>query len=314
MDSGVRMQALERVRVMAAHQHQVAALRDLLDAGVTRAQVEGLVASGWLQRQHKGVYFVGPGEPSPWQRAVAAWTAVGPRAVISHSTAAGLHRMPHLLAGSVPELTGTGPGHPRHRGVDVHRVKELARADIVKRDGVPMTTPARTLVDLAPRLPVVLLRKVIDEGAIQRLWTPESLLITRQRVGRRPGLHAMDQLLGERSGSSLVDSHLEYRVERAVRCLGPFEAQHQVVLGGKVVVIDHALPALKLAVESDGWTVRGRSRGKFDGDRRKNNLLVAHGWTVVHLTSAMSDDEMRRTVVDAMLRLAGKRGPGADQT
>lgn len=297
---------MERVHAVAARQHQLVRLSDLTGAGLTRSLIEGLVASGWLRRLHKGIYLVGPLEPSPWQRTVAAWMAAGARAVVSHSSAAEVHRLPHLVGSGVPEVTVTGPHQPRPRGVSVHRVQVLAAADAERRLGVPVTAPARTLIDVAPRLSPALLSRVIDEGAIRRLWTPESLLAARRRAGRRPGAVVLDRLLEVRVEGPQTDSHLEHRVERALRCLGPFEAQCQLVIEGRVLVLDLALPSLRLAVESDGWATRGRSRGKFDGDRRKSNLLVAQGWTVVHLTSAMSDDEMRAAVVAAMLQLAAR--------
>ncbi|HET6964861.1 MAG TPA: hypothetical protein VFH58_08815 [Acidimicrobiales bacterium] len=314
MDSGARHEALQRIHGVAAGQHQLVLLSDLTGAGLTRALIEGLVASGWLRRQHKGMYLVGPREPSAWQRTVAAWMAAGARAVVSHSSAAEVHRLPHLVGGGVPEVTVTGSRQPRPRGVRVHRVQVLAATDVERRQGVPITAPARTLIDLAPRLSPALLSRAIDEGAIQRLWTPESLLSARRRAGRRPGSADLDRLLAMRVEGPQSDSHLENRVERALRCLGPFESQYQLVIDGRVLVVDLALPALKLVVESDGWGTRGRSRGKFDGDRRKSNLLVANGWTVVHLTSAMSDDEMRGAVVAAMLQLAARGSQSSLQT
>jgi very-short-patch-repair endonuclease len=62
-------------------------------------------------------------------------------------------------------------------------------------------------------------------------------------------------------------------------------------------------------VECDGRQVHDASRLRFDEDRRRHNLLVAAGWQVVHLTSAMSDDEMRAAVVGALLRIIGTRRP-----
>ncbi len=112
-------------------------------------------------------------------------------------------------------------------------------------------------------------------------------------------------MLAVRVETDGADSDLEARAQRALHCLGPFRTQYQLVLDGELLVLDLALPDLKLAVECDGWGVRRRSRSKFDGDRRHGNLLTAHGWTVVRLTAAMSDDEMRAAVVKVMMRLAG---------
>ena len=68
----------------------------------------------------------------------------------------------------------------------------------------------------------------------------------------------------------------------------PFETQYELVLEGKLIRLDIAWPWWRVAAEVDGWGVRSRSRTKFDEDRYRMNLLLAYGWRVAHLTSAMS--------------------------
>ncbi|HMC39464.1 MAG TPA: type IV toxin-antitoxin system AbiEi family antitoxin domain-containing protein [Acidimicrobiales bacterium] len=63
-----------------------------------------------------------------------------------------------------------------------------------------------------------------------------------------------------------------------------------------------AWPEVQVAAECDGWWTRSRSRSKFDHDRRRNNILTARGWSIAHLTTAMSDDEMRAAVVGLLIR------------
>jgi very-short-patch-repair endonuclease len=112
------------------------------------------------------------------------------------------------------------------------------------------------------------------------------------------------RLVRARSGDPVVDSHLEQRVTRLLAFLGPFETRYQVVTGGRVVLLDLAWPDRRVAVECDGWGAHGRSRARFESDRRRDNDLIAAGWTVVHLTSAMSDDEIRAAVARVLLRSA----------
>lgn len=303
---------MRRASAVAAGQHQVVLTSQLLQAGLTKPTVYGLVRSGWLTRVGRGALVVGGHEPSGWQRIVAAWLLTGPSSVVSHISAAAVHRLPHLLAEGPPEVTVAGTRHFRPPGVKVHRVGSLDPRDWEEKEGVRVTTADRTLVDLAPRLPATLLARVIDEGAVQRMWTPESLQAARRRAGRRTNLAGLDRLLAGRAETAGADSDLEIRVHRALRCLGPFRAQYQLVLEGELLVLDMARPDLKLVVECDGWGIRRRSRGKFDRDRRQGNLLVAHGWAVVRLTSAMSDDEMREAVVKVMLLRAAGAGRGFD--
>ena len=140
---------------------------------------------------------------------------------------------------------------------------------------------------------------MVDEGGVRRLWTPDLLQATLGRSTTIAGRASLQRVLDGRSKA--FDSGLEKRVEAVIRCLGPFEVHYQVVLGGRLIIIDLAHLDLRVAVECDGWTVRSRSRGKFDEDRRKANLLTSAGWQLVRVTAAMSDDEIRTAVSAAML-------------
>lgn len=272
-----------------------------MESGMSRRTAAQLVQQGWLRRLLRGTYLLGGGEPTAWQQAVAAWVATGSTGAISHWSAAGVHRLPCLLlAGTIPEVS-QADGHNRPSGVAVHRVKRLDGPDVELRRSVTVTSAARTLVDLAPRLDARLLGRVVDEGAIARLWTPAALAEAAARTGRTRDLDQLWSVIKLRLEDRRVDSHLERRVAKVLSGLGSFVTRYQVVLDGQVVVLDLAVPELKLAVESDGWAVRSRSRGKFDADRRRSNLLAAHGWTVVHVTSAMTDDEIRAAIFGVLV-------------
>ena len=93
-----------------------------------------------------------------------------------------------------------------------------------------------------------------------------------------------------------MDSALERWLVRILEPFAPFETQYQLVLDGSVILLDVAWPLCRVGVEADGWTVRSRSRGKFDRDREKGNLLVAHGWAVAHITSRMSALQVQQTI------------------
>jgi very-short-patch-repair endonuclease len=200
---------------------------------------------------------------------------------------------------------------PRRRaqlgGCRVHRSRALAEGEVEVYRGVRVTAPVRTLVDLAPGLPVALLGRTVDEGLIQRIWTVEDLAVGAARSAGRPGSASLREIVRRRTGEGPAESHLEQRVIRTLKAFAPFETDYEVVVDGRVYRLDVAFPASLVAVECDGWAVRSRSRSKFDHDRRRNNSLLSHGWIVVHLTSAMSDDEMRGAVHAALLQAARNR-------
>jgi very-short-patch-repair endonuclease len=199
-------------------------------------------------------------------------------------------------------ITVPRPAHPRLPGCVVHRVRDLTEGDVAIHRGVRVTTPIRTLTDLVPGLTPAVLEKTVDEGSIAGLWTPRDLAA----VSERRGMGALRRLVDLRLDAPPTDSPLEQRAVQALLSLGPFETRYQVVVDGRVFILDIAWPAYQVAAECDGWAVRSRSRGKFDHDRRRNNLLSSHGWSIVHLTSAMSDDEMRSSVVKMLLKSAAR--------
>lgn len=299
---------LQRLQAAATRRHHLVLARELPAFGITRARIRRLRAEGWLVPVRSGVLLVGGGAPSEWQRAVAALAVAGPTAVLSHGTAARVHRLACARpdgAGSVPpDITVVRPSHPELSDCRVHRVFRLTSADVVAHRGVRVTSPLRTLVDLAPTLPAVLLDRTIDEGLIAGAWRQEELTCLTGACWGRAGAVALRRALQPRVDHAAGETPLEERAVRALRSLGPFETQHQIVLDGRVSILDVAWPALRVGVECDGWSIRSRSRGKFDHDRRRNNRLVSHGWTIIHLTSAMSDDEMRAAVFKVLLRAA----------
>ena len=269
-----------------------------LVAGITSKLLARLLAEGWLRRVRTGVYAVAGRRPSRWEDAVAVGLLAGPNSALSHGTAAAVHRFSNLIAPPVPEISVLRPRQARLRGATVHRVANLDTRDVVKRSGVSVTTPARTVVDLAARLHPELLEKIIDEGSIGRVWSPAELLACAERTAPqgRPGSRVLRDVLGPRLHEPRADSMLERRMIRVLAPYAPFETQFQLVLDGELIILDIAWPWWQVGAEVDGWSVRGRSRRKFDRDMARINLLEAHHWQVAHLTSTMDEATVLRDV------------------
>jgi hypothetical protein len=163
---------------------------------------------------------------------------------------------------------------------------------------VGVTTPPRTVVDLAMRLEPDLLARVIDEGTIAHRWTVAQLLACTERVSApgRNGVETLRRLLAARVAEPRAESMLERRMIRILAPYAPFETQYELVLDGRLIRLDIAWPWWRVAAEVDGWGVRSRSRTKFDEDRYRMNLLEAHQWRVAHLTSTMTPSAVLRDV------------------
>ena len=154
---------------IAARQHGVIHIGQLLSAGLSRAGVARRVAAGRLHPVHRGVYAVGHNGLAARGRWKAATLALGPTAVLSHRSAAELWGM-LKERGGLPHVTIPGSGdRPRRRGLAAHRSSTLTRTETTLRDGIPVTTPSRTLADLLRTESPALVRKARREAEFLRL-------------------------------------------------------------------------------------------------------------------------------------------------
>jgi hypothetical protein len=133
---------------LAEKQHGVVARAQLRALGLGENAIQRRVRQGRLQRLHRGVYAVGHRVLRPEGRMLAAVLACGPRAVLSHCSAAALWALRPTDRAPV-DVTTTARSGERVSGIDLHRARSLDPADVTEHHGIPVTTVARTLVDLA---------------------------------------------------------------------------------------------------------------------------------------------------------------------
>jgi very-short-patch-repair endonuclease len=214
---------------------------------------------------------------------MAACLAWGEGAGISHPPAAALWR----LAGfeqRAAELT-VPPGRRRKGPGVVHR-SLLLPVDVTRVDGIPVTTPARTLIDIASVCDEEVVEEALDDALRRGLVSIPRLRWRLDQMGRRPGVVMMRALLDARAGSSVPQSVFETRLLRALRRAGLPEpvAQHEIRRGGRLVaVVDFAYPRERLAIEADGYRWHS-GRAQWEHDRSRRNDLTLLGWRVVHVT------------------------------
>ncbi|MDQ2826376.1 MAG: type IV toxin-antitoxin system AbiEi family antitoxin domain-containing protein [Actinomycetota bacterium] len=280
---------------IARRQHALVTFDQALAAGLSPCQVRHRVRSGEWSPIRPGVYAIG-GAPPTWLQAVAAVAlSSGPNAWISHQTAGALWSLPGVTDDAIHVVTSLDR-RIRLAGAVGHRSGALFSADLTTRAGIPVTTPARTLVDVSACLTSRQLGMAVDDALRRRVMTLVSLQRCVARLagapGRRPA--AVEELLLQRlPGCGPGDSDLETRVLRLLVAAGfpPPVQQHRVRLGGRTFRIDLAYPELCLAIELDGWEFH-RARTAFDDDRSRANLLVVQGWAVVRFTSRSTDEEI----------------------
>lgn len=237
------------------------------------------------------------------QNLMVACLAWGKGTVISHRAAAALWRLAGFEARLV-ELTVPRSRRRAEPGI-IHR-HPLFRADVATVEAIPVTTPARTLIDLASVVPQEAVEEAMDD-ALRRGMVSIPLLRRRlNEIGRpgRPGVAMTRRLLDSRDpAESAPESVFERRLLRALLRAGlPTPVlQHEIRDGGRLVaVVDFAYPDARLAIEADGYRWHS-GRIRWDHDRARRNQLTLLGWRIIHITWT---DLTRRpwTMIDAVAR------------
>jgi very-short-patch-repair endonuclease len=261
----------QRVAAVARLQRGRVARRQLIEAGISPAAIGRMVTRGLLHREHAGVYAVIDPTPGPLTRETAALLACGPRAVLSHFSAAALWGLSPLRQGPVA-ITVVGAETGRRRpGVTVHRTTRLLARDARIRQQLPVTSPARTLLDFAAEAAPRDVEKALDEGLvvlkIVRMAELEDVL---ERAPNHRGAPILKQLLRHRGPAALTQSEAEERFLKLVRDAGLPLPETQVSIAGYTV--DFFWREQRVAFEIDGYRFH-TSRSAFDRDRSKDAAL-----------------------------------------
>ncbi len=271
----------QRILALAKQHNGAVDSRSLESAGVSGSTIRRRVATGFLRRVARGIYVV-----VPLENATTFFSAVQlaiPDAIVSHRSAARIHGM-HVFA-PLPELVVPRGTHHLVTGARLHESRRLALIDIEDRDGFKVTTPARTLWDLASTLGPTLHREVVTQQLTVGKPIPQQLVACHQSMARqgRNGTKQMRELL-----LSIVDdepfpeSELELRVLAALIELGAPALQRQFKppwYDGVRGVVDFAEPVGKTIIEADGrrWHASELSRRR---DLQRDLLAGTHGWFV----------------------------------
>jgi very-short-patch-repair endonuclease len=264
---------------LAGRQHGIVSASQLHALGLSDDRIAWRVRQGWLGRVHRGVYAVGH-PPLTWPaRWMAAVLACGPGAVLSHASAAALWELGPAPGSPIAVTVAGHGGRGARPGLVVHRSQ---RFDPVVRDGIPVTTPARTLVDLAPLVSRRRLERAADEAERLCLCDARDLEAILASEPCRPGTGALRRLLAAHAlGSTLTRSALEERFLGLCRRQGlPPPLVNAPVLD---YTVDFLWPDSALVVEVDGYASHGTRRA-FQEDRVRDARLTAAGLRTLRFT------------------------------
>jgi hypothetical protein len=273
-----------RIALRATRQHGVVALRQLVALGLGPSAVYQRVASGRLHRVQPGVYAVGHAALAPLGRIMAAVLACGPGAVASHRTAAALHGLRPSSRTPIDVMAPNRRGRAV-AGIDAHRATTLRPADVEIVDGIPCTSVARTLLDLAAVVNRRQLERAGERAEVLRVLDLGAIEELIARCNGHPGVGALRAVLAAHAPAVLTRSELEVLFLALCRRAGvPAPAVNAwVALPGDGFEVDFLWRSRRLAVETDGRETH-LTRHAFERDRRRDQRLVLAGWRVVRFT------------------------------
>ena len=292
----------ERMAAIAALQRGLVSRRQLVAAGIGGSSIGRMLATGSLWPRHQGVYSVGCSIEVPLARETAALLAVGPNAMLSHQSAALVWGICRERPDDAPVDVLIGPRRRTRRdGIAAHRTNRLERAEIRVHERLPVTSPARTLRDIAGTVTMRELERALDEALIRRIVRLQQLRDTVERDKGRRGGPILGALLEHRHNPTITRSQAEERMLEIIRAGGLPEPETNVRLNGYEV--DFLWREQRLIVEIDGYAYHS-SRSAFERDRAKDGTMAATGYLVLRFTWLQMEHERYVVVVRLAQALA----------
>jgi very-short-patch-repair endonuclease len=269
-----------RIAEIAKWQGGHVTAKQLTALGMSRDAIKHRLTVGTLIRVHQGVYAVGHLSTNPLDRAKGALLTTGPRSGLAVTTALaywrGDRRWPKPL-----ELISASDRRPA--GLVVHHCSTLLRRDIRVADGLRITSPARTALDIAPRVTIERLNRIVNDLRHVNRLTVAQLRDIAARNSRHPGTKLIRDLIGE-SQREPTRSELENAFLRLLKKHRLPTPQINVHVAGHRV--DAYFPEHQLVIELDGRLTHGNDwRPAFETDRARTvDVLLATGLPTIRFT------------------------------
>jgi very-short-patch-repair endonuclease/predicted transcriptional regulator of viral defense system len=270
------------VREVAERQHGVFARRQLLALGVGSKLIDYWLETRRIDTVYQGVYAFSEALLSRYGRWLAAVLAVGPEAALSHRSAAALWGIRQQASGPVEITTRRKP--KQRAEIRLHYLP-LEADEVTVHDGIPVTTPGRTLFDIAHALRPHELEQAMREADYLRLTGGPSLPELAERYPGRTGMRAVRRLLDAGWSGAPTRRELEARFNSFIdeyEFRRP-ERNALIQLTDRRVEVDFLWRSARLVVELDGYAAHG-TRHAFEDDRERDRLLQLAGFRVVRVT------------------------------
>lgn len=278
---------------LAERQHGVVAVWHLLDLGLGRGAIQYRVSIGRLHRVHHGVYAVGHPKLTRQGHWMAAVLAYGPDAMLSHRTAAALWG----IGQSSWRIDVTTSQSKRSRKAIRAHTATLHPEDRATHDGIPVTSVARTILDLAAQLTPDPLTRLIEESDRKQLFDLKALDRATARRPRVAGVNRLNAVLKTYRGTADTRSKLEKDFRALITSAGLPEPQFNVLVAG--LTVDVWWPQWKLVVELDGEPYHTNPTA-FESDRIRDATLQKQDIRVLRVTGDRMDHAPAAVLADIL--------------
>ena len=295
------------VALVAGYQLGLITALQLHVAGMGRGVIQRRLTSGMLHRRYRGVYLVGHPILLPGAAELAGVLACGRSAFVSHRSAVGLWGLART-AGGVVEITVAGRECRSREELRVHSAPMIAPADRAECRGIPITAPARSLIDYAATANREETERAIAEAFALRLVSVRKLTEAIGRSPTRAGVARIRSILGQDGGPSRTRSGGERAMLRLIRAAGlPLPRTDHVVAG---FTADFCWPEARLIVEVDGYPFHSQ-RDAVERDHRRDIVHKDAGHEVLRFTARQLQDApiyVATVIARAYDRLSRSRG------
>ena len=290
---------------LVRQQHGAIARRQLMELGLSARRIERRIASGRLHPVWRGVYAVGRPQLDRRGGWMAAVLACGQDAALSHGSAAALWGFGPQRDGTI-EVSVPARSRSRLQEIRVHRRTTAVLGDVSVHEGIPLTSPVRTLIDEATRLKPMQLERAVNEADKLDRVRADVLHASLDNYRGQPGVAPLRKLL-DPLAFRLSDSELEQLMRPLARTVGLATPETKTWVNGYEV--DFFWPELGIVIEADGLKCHRTASQQRRGLERDQAHLAAGMWPLrfSHWQIKCEAAHVRRVIRSAVARAKSAR-------
>lgn len=290
---------------IAARQRALVTRAQLSELGLGRNAIEYALARGRLHRRHHAVYSLVPSPAlPPLALELSAVLACGESALLSHHSAAATWGFRPSFNGLI-HITAIGSDAGRDRpGIRAHRVSQLDPRDIRRYQGIPITSPARALLDIAPDLTDRYLERALDEALVRRLLSHAAINAMLNAYPNRRGVARLRAAADPGRSTTETRSDGEEALLALIRRADLPPPEVNAKIGSYTA--DFLWREQKVIVELDGYDYH-RGRAAFERDHERDAEHQRMGFLVIRVTGRQLNREPETLLVRIATALAVRR-------